>query len=95
MENELPESLREKLKDVAKNAIFAQDACNLSGVVRSFARDTEVLWEVARLLNEGTEFVNRHPVSVLYSNKISALSGSEDFETFSKAYSEAKVLAGE
>lgn len=69
------------------DAILIQDACNLSGVVGSFARVIKKIWAEARATDNGsTEWVNRHPISVLYSSKISSLSGSEDMESFSEAY---------
>lgn len=74
-------------KDYA-TAIFAQDACNLSGVVHTLA---ELL---PRIREEpdctGTDFVNTHPIVVLYVNKLSSLSGAENGLAFSAAYDECK-----
>ena len=76
-------------RKIAQEADFAQNACNLSGVVRSFARVTEILWELSRRQSPQSgnmEDVNRHPVSVYFASKIASLTGCEDFETFSIAF---------
>ena len=75
----------------AKDAIQVQDACNLSGVIHSFSR---MLTE----MNDAgfdTYAKNRHPCSVLFSSKVASLTSSESPSEFSKAYTQAKVMAGE
>lgn len=71
-----------------KLAITVQDACNLSGVVHSLA---ELL---PRIREEpdctGTDFVNSHPLVVMYVNKLSALSNAEEELVFGTAYAECK-----
>ena len=69
-----------------KNAILVQDAVNLSGVVKSFSEVLTRIWEEARELGKGTDYVNTHPISILYSDKIADLTGSRDFLSFSDAY---------
>ena len=74
-------------KELASDALQVQDACNLSGVVQSFAR---VVTEVRRRLdfegNCGTDAVNTLPVCVLYSSKIGSLTSSESARAFREAY---------
>ncbi len=53
-----------------KDAIMVQDACNLSGVVKTFARIMDKIWVEARKEKQGTEWVNKHPISILYAEKI-------------------------
>lgn len=66
------------MKRACELALFAQDACNLSGVVHSFSDIlSNVIWPMAREQNKGTTWVNTHPVSVLFAYKICALSGWE------------------
>jgi hypothetical protein len=82
------------LKDLARNALDVQDACNLSGVVHSFSRD---IMRLRALLSEEPDFstdkLNRHPVSVLYSSKIASLTGSEFIiGAFTNAYKWAHKL---
>jgi len=81
------------MKDLARDAILVQDACNLSGVVSSFARAMEALWKLEPDL--GTDARNTHPICVLWSSKIASLTGSDSMVNFSKAYDACKVLQGE
>ena len=69
------------MKEAAESALAVQNACNLSGVVTSFVQCTGVLWEEARKRGKGTGWVNTHPISILYANQISHLTGG--FYTFS------------
>lgn len=75
-----------------ERALLVQDACNLSGVVHSFSLMLTKLWDEAHELGRGTEWVNRHPISVLYSNKIAQLSGSEIGSVFEESYYKAKDI---
>jgi hypothetical protein len=75
----------------AKQALAVQDACNLSGVVASFARMTHEM----RASGMDTDACNRHPFSVLFSSKIASLTRSEDGFAFGNAYNQAKIMAGE
>jgi hypothetical protein len=80
------------MKDLCKEAIDIQDACNLSGVVHGFSR---TITELRRLLEQEGDFstgkLNQHPVCVLYSSKIASLTGSEvnANEVGGNAFSEA------
>ena len=69
-----------------QDAIYAQDACNLSGVVHSFSRVVNKIWAEARTLGKGTEWVNTHPISILYASKVGSLANSEDLQSYSEAY---------
>lgn len=75
------------IKDLAKEALEVQDACNLSGVVHSFSR---AITELRELLREhegyGTHMVNTHPVCVAYASKIASLSGADDFGPTHEAF---------
>ena len=76
-----------------KNALWAQDACNLSGVAHSFSRVMSKIWDEADRLGKGTDWVNTHPIAVLYASKIASLSGSELVGRFEMAYAECERLA--
>ena len=52
-----------------KKAIDVQDACNLSGVVKSFSLMMGKIWEEARSQSKGTDWVNTHPIAVLFAEK--------------------------
>lgn len=77
------------LVDLAREALNVQDACNLSGAVLGFGRAVVRLRAILEV--EGTistDKVNRHPVCVLWANKIESLTG----ERFSEAYRWATSL---
>ena len=73
-------------QDHWQQALDVQDACNLSGVVHSFAAITNALWDEANAKGLGTAFVNEHPISVLFANKIAALAGAESYTRYHEAY---------
>lgn len=84
------------VQSLAQEVLGALDACNLSGVVHSFSHAMTCLWEHYR--GRGTDFINTHPICVLYSAKIAGLTGREDLspealDRFSAAYAEVKRLA--
>lgn len=60
-----------------KEALNIQDACNLSGVVHAFSRMINKIWDEARKLNKGTEWVNNHPIAILFTEKCAHLSTGE------------------
>lgn len=72
---------------MVRRALDVQDACNLSGVVHAFSATVSHLWEYAHEHGKGTDWVNNHPLCVLYSNKIAILCGDWDLgDRFSWAY---------
>lgn len=74
------------MQELCKEVLDVQNASNLSGVVHAFSRamtDLRTLLENEPGFN--TETINQHPVSILYSDKITSLTHS-DTAAFSKAY---------
>ena len=69
-----------------RNAIDVQNACNLSGVVFSFAKVMQKICDEARDLGKGTDWKNNHPIAVLYASKVSSLAGDVHAGEYSKAY---------
>lgn len=61
--------------DMAKRVMLVQDACNLSGVVYSLDRDVSALWQLAHKTDRGTDWVNQHPIVVLYLDKLCDMAG--------------------
>ena len=57
-----------------KTALVIQDACNLSGVVHSFSRMMNKIWEEAHKTQKSTDWVNKHPIAILFADKIAHLS---------------------
>jgi hypothetical protein len=71
--------------ELIKEAIQVQDACNLSGVVQSFARALPELWSIANESGgKGTAWVNTHRVARLYASKIQSLSGEVKLNDFNE-----------
>jgi hypothetical protein len=56
-------------------ALACQDAVNLSGVVKDWARQLDAVWAEARSKGEGTRYVNEHPTSKLIADKVASLAG--------------------
>lgn len=76
---------KEQIFLMYKDAMTVQNACNLSGVVFSFARHMKTLCDMGM----DTERKNNHPVSVLFASKIASLTSSNSDEKFGKACREA------
>lgn len=74
---------RRTMADLAREALGVQDACNLSGLVLSFGKSIQRLRVLLEERGEGsTTRLNRHPVCVLWIDKLRSLSGDD----FSEAY---------
>jgi hypothetical protein len=59
--------------NVYQTAIDAENACNLSGLAHTLAQMMPIIWDEARRLGEGTEYVNTHPAVVLMLNTMIGL----------------------
>jgi hypothetical protein len=71
-----------------------QDACNLSGVTKSIANQGyEGAWIEARAFGMGTDYLNKHPVAVLYWSKCLDLSRQGGDLPFLDAAMDAVMLA--
>jgi hypothetical protein len=81
------------LSQLAQDALNVQDACNLSGVVHGFSRAMTDLREL--LPKAGTDEINTHPISVMWSNKIASLTRSDDHKVFYDAYECVQKYASE
>ena len=83
------------MQQVAQDALHCQNACNLSGVVKTFADATTVLWTEAQRLAAGTRWVNEHPVSILFATQVAYLAGISyaDQELYHAAFVECERLA--
>lgn len=85
------------IHEAARAAIHIQSACNLSGVAHSFSEAVKILR--AQPDCTGTDWVNRHPISVLYATQIASLTRvaviADDACDYGKAYAECERLAQE
>lgn len=73
-----------------QQALAAQSACNLSGVVISFAEAMRAL--AAEGLD--TDARNTHPISVLFATQVMHLTRADDTYAYSRAYAQALREAG-
>ena len=80
------------IKELAQEALDVQNACNLCGVVQSFARAMIDLGEHVK----GTDARNAHPITVLWADKVAHLAGIQDIgnDATMKAYNVVYDLAG-
>jgi len=83
---------RRSERDLFAEALAVQDACNLCGVAQSFARAMRDLLDIARGLGQGTDWANRHPVSVLWIDKMASLAEiqGDSFSCYAAAYEAAR-----
>jgi len=83
------------LRAAAKAALAVQDACNLSGVARSFSEILSgALWPEARSIGEGTRWVNTHPIATLFLSKMADLNGFRDrYEQLAEAFEKVEAMA--
>ena len=77
---------------LAEEALAIQDACNLSGVVFAFKRAMQTLCELSHEEGKGTDWRNRHPVSVLFASKIASLTGADDMMKTCDAFDACHAL---
>lgn len=77
-------------------ALDAQSACNLSGIVFSFAQVMQRICNEANAGGHGTEWKNAHPICRLYAEQIVHLTDRPtlDGDTYSKAYSVCMEKSG-
>jgi phosphate/sulfate permease len=81
------------IQQAAQQAMDVQGACNLSGVVFSFA---EVMRAICNgLPNAGTHARNTHPIVTLFLLKLCELNGCGTtlHESYERAWTECQALA--
>ena len=83
------------IQQAAQEALDVQNACNLSGVAKSFADVLDAIWTEARKQGKGTDFVNTHPIVTLFLSKLVSLNQHDTDLAFSMAYDAVKILANE
>jgi len=80
-------------KNDYQKALDSQTACNLSGIVFSFAEIMKRICNEDRNLNEGTEWRNKHPICRLFAEQIIHLTGNDTdswFAAFKKCTEEVR-----
>jgi len=66
------------LQECAKVANEVQNACNLSGVAITFVNVLTYLWKYAHENSKGTDWVNTHPIVIVFLDKMSSLAGIQE-----------------
>ena len=69
-----------------QTALDVQDACNLSGVLFTFAEIMHRVCETAHQEGHGTDWKNSHPIVQLFVDKLSWLSGTHHDACYGVAY---------
>ena len=77
-----------------QDALLAQSACNLSGVVYSFAKVMEEINKQAQYIGQGTDWKNQHAICRLYAEQIMHLTSGRDYHEAYKAAVLAVETAG-
>ena len=67
--------------DDYQQALNSQSACNLSGIVHTFSDVLTKIWQEANARGQGTDWVNQHPIAVLYATQVAHLSGASAIDT--------------
>lgn len=80
------------LKQLAQEALDVQNACNLTGVLHSFAKAAS---ELRQILNVGNDEAANHPIMKLWSDKVASLTGTQTWTVHSivRAYKEVQAIA--
>jgi hypothetical protein len=86
----IPAPARRTLAQLAQEALDVQDACNLSGVALGFGR---AMADLRHVIGGGDE-LRRHPVTVLWLDKLNDMTGRVDgYAVFSTAYAQVQAYA--
>lgn len=85
----------ETAKYWAEKAIAAQDGGNIVGIVNLFAELVVDLNDVARVNSKSDNWVQYHPLTIMFAEKVGSLTGTNDSSTlgpFGNAYKWCKEL---
>lgn len=80
--------------ELARQALLTQGACNAGGLVHSLHRAVEQLQEQMHCEGHGTDWLNRHPVLVLYLTQLADLSGAGSLERLREAVAACERASG-
>jgi hypothetical protein len=79
----MPADGNKTLRELALEVVRIQDACNLSGVVHAFSRAVTVMRQDFGM---DTPTCNRHPITILYLDKLNQLAGIQPDSFHEKDY---------
>lgn len=64
------------MMNIYHQAVLSQGATNLGALVRGWAKVMEEIQAEAREHNHGTDWINKHPINVLFAEQVHHLTGS-------------------
>lgn len=80
----MPNQKEKDISDLAREAILVQDACNIRGVLRAAHEASLILGRHPEC--NGTDWINNHPVMVLFADKIQSLATMSGDNGYSEAW---------
>lgn len=85
------DSDKRSMKELAEEALFIQNACNLSGLVFGLERTMRRF----NALNPGmgTDKRNTHPIFVLWTDKLASLTGAQYGQNYGECYQAVETMA--
>ena len=90
----MTEEQKEKLRTEYEMALFSQSACNLSGLVHHLSKAMELIWEEAREQEQGTDYVNSHPIVRLYVEQMGFLCRADYSQSYRTCLERSKEMKG-
>ena len=79
------------LVQLAQEVLEIQDGSVLSGLVYAWGRSIGRLRSIFE--RESTSFINRHPINVLWADKMSSLTGATSVSNFMAAHDKVEAIA--
>ena len=86
----MTEEQKEKLKREYEMALLSQSACNLSGLVHHLSKAMELIWQEAKEQEQGTDYVNSHPIVRLYLEQMNFLCRADYSRSFQACLERSK-----
>ncbi len=84
------------MRNIYQTALDVQDACNMSGVLFSFAECMKTINAEMREQGKGEDYRRKHPVVILFLSKLNDMAGfstDTSFSSFLPAYDACKEKA--
>ena len=79
--------------NIYKTALLSQSACNLGALIHGWDRAITELQKQARENGKGTDWVNSHPVNVLFATQVAHLTACADGMNYARAYDVCEIEA--
>ncbi len=96
IENKIMNPSTKSLSQAARDAIVVQSACNLVAVSKAFAEAMSVLSKESLRLGLDKQWINTHPITILFVSQIAHLSESHaafDFLDYNRAFEACEYLS--